>query len=106
MHDPAVHHDPSEFKPERYTKPYNEPNPADIAFGFGRRACPGRYIAEQTLFLTIAQTLAVFKIHKAVDSTGKEIDVQYKQLPGLISRVSPFQYQLTARSDKCRTLVD
>ncbi|KAF5695562.1 oxidoreductase [Fusarium denticulatum] len=75
-HDPEVYHDPMEFKPERYFEPYNEPSPADLVFGFGRRACPGRWIADQTLFLSIAQTLAVFRIEKEVDGEGREIEVR------------------------------
>ncbi|KAF5710714.1 oxidoreductase [Fusarium mundagurra] len=73
-HNPDVYHDPMEFKPERYFEPYNEPSPSDLVFGFGRRACPGRWIADQTLFLSIAQTLAVFKIEREVDGEGREIE--------------------------------
>ncbi|RBR11122.1 hypothetical protein FVER53590_13148 [Fusarium verticillioides] len=74
-HDPEVYHDPMEFKPERYFEPYNEPSTSDLVFGFGRRSCPGRWIAEQTLFLSIAQTLAVFRIEREVDAEGREIEV-------------------------------
>ncbi|CCT69641.1 related to O-methylsterigmatocystin oxidoreductase [Fusarium fujikuroi IMI 58289] len=99
-HDPEVYHDPMEFKPERYFEPYNEPSPSDLVFGFGRRACPGRWIAEQTLFLSIAQTLAVFEIKKETDGEGNEIEVGYDQLPGVISRVKPFPHRIVLRSEK------
>ncbi|SCO50103.1 related to O-methylsterigmatocystin oxidoreductase [Fusarium fujikuroi] len=99
-HDPQVYHDPMEFKPERYFEPYNEPSPSDLVFGFGRRACPGRWIAEQTLFLSIAQTLAVFEIKKETDGEGNEIEVGYEQLPGVISRVKPFPHRIVLRSEK------
>ncbi|PNP78879.1 hypothetical protein FNYG_07744 [Fusarium nygamai] len=105
-HDPEVYHDPMEFKPERYFEPYNEPSPSDLVFGFGRRACPGRWIADQTLFLSIAQTLAVFKIEKEVDVEGREIEVGYEQLPGVISRVKPFPCGIVLRSEKYRTFVE
>jgi len=98
-HDPEVYHEPMEFKPERYSEPYNEPLPSDVVFGFGRRACPGKWIAEQTMFLTIAQILAVFTIGKAVNEEGKEIDVAYEQLPGVIARVKPFPQTIVPRNE-------
>ena len=39
-HDPNVYHDPFEFKPERFLGTEGrapEPDPSDLAFGFGRR---------------------------------------------------------------------
>ncbi|KAF5586798.1 oxidoreductase [Fusarium subglutinans] len=105
-HDPEVYHDPMEFKPERYFEPFNEPSPSDLVFGFGRRACPGRWIAEQTLFLSIAQTLAVFEIKKELDREGEEIKVGYEQLPGVISRVKSFPCRIVVRSEECRKFVE
>jgi cytochrome P450 len=105
-HDPEVYHDPMEFKPERFFEPYNEPSPFDLVFGFGRRACPGRWIAEQTLFLSIAQTLAVFEIKKALDDEGQEIQVVYEQLPGVIARVKPFPHRIVLRSEKYRKFIE
>ncbi|KAF5660260.1 oxidoreductase [Fusarium circinatum] len=105
-HDPEVYHDPMEFKPERYFEPFNEPSPLDLVFGFGRRACPGRWIAEQTLFLSIAQTLAVFEIKKELDGEGKEIEIGYEQLPGVISRVKPFPCRIVVRREECRKFVE
>ncbi|KAF4446721.1 hypothetical protein F53441_9654 [Fusarium austroafricanum] len=104
-HDPEVYHNPMDFKPERFFEPYNEPAP-DIVFGFGRRACPGRWIAEQTMFLSIAQTLAVFNIEKALDHDGKDIEVKYEQLPGVIARVKPFPHRIVVKSEKHRKFVE
>lgn len=104
-HDPAVYHSPEEFKPERFLEPHNEPPSSDVVFGFGRRACPGKHLAEQILFLSIAQTLAMFDIQKAVDKDGNDIDVTYEMLPGVISRVKPFPHKITARSEKRKALL-
>jgi cytochrome P450 len=105
-HDPEIYHDPIAFRPERYSKPYNEPLPSDVVFGFGRRACPGKWIAEQTMFLIIAQTLAVFNIGKHVDEEGREIDVVYEQLPGVIARVKPFPHRIVLRTEGHRRFVE
>ncbi|KAF8576950.1 cytochrome P450, partial [Ramaria rubella] len=59
------------FKPERFLDPTVQyPLPA---FGFGRRICPGRHFADNTIFIAIASTLKSFQITPARDSTGKEI---------------------------------
>ncbi|RDA92763.1 hypothetical protein CP533_1433 [Ophiocordyceps camponoti-saundersi (nom. inval.)] len=48
----------------------DEPDPKPLAFGFGRRACPGQFVNDAGLYLLIVQTLAVFTIAKAVDEDG------------------------------------
>ncbi|OCH83786.1 cytochrome P450 [Obba rivulosa] len=56
-------YDPDEFIPEQFLNP-DEPvrDPWSYAFGFGRRVCPGRYLAEDTVFILIVTILAMFKL--------------------------------------------
>jgi cytochrome P450 len=61
-HDPTVYPEPMEFRPERYMGNDPAPDPRIYTFGFGRRVCPGRYVADNALFITIAQVLSVFDI--------------------------------------------
>ncbi|KAL2170137.1 hypothetical protein VTG60DRAFT_5159 [Thermothelomyces hinnuleus] len=99
--DPAVYPDPDVFRPERFLGPNAAPSPHNYVFGFGRRICPGRLLADSTLFLTIAQTLAVFEIRKAVDKdTGKVIEPVVGTTAGLVAHPLPFQCRLVPRSDK------
>lgn len=37
-------------------------NPDAAAFGYGRRICPGRFMARDSMWITVACTLAVFDI--------------------------------------------
>ncbi|GAB1312809.1 O-methylsterigmatocystin oxidoreductase [Madurella fahalii] len=99
--DPAVYRDPDEFRPDRFLGPNAEPTPAAYVFGFGRRICPGRLLADSTIFLTIAQSLAVFEIQKAVDKdTGKVIEPVVGTTPGLVAHPMPFQCRIVPRSEK------
>ena len=41
LHDPKVYSDPHAFNPERFLGSNPERDPKTIAFGFGRRICPG-----------------------------------------------------------------
>lgn len=98
LHDPSVYSDPDSFAPERFLPPRNEPDPDSETFGYGRRRCPGRFFADASLYLNIAQTLAVFSIGKAVDGDGKEIEVDVKPGPGVLTYVGKFPFQVKPRS--------
>ncbi|PTB62982.1 cytochrome P450 [Trichoderma citrinoviride] len=99
LHDPERYPEPMRFAPERYMEPRNEPDPACHAFGYGRRVCPGRFLAQDNLFTTIARTLAVFTIGKAVRD-GRPVDVEWKHTPGLIDHPVEFPYSIVPRSEK------
>lgn len=80
---PAVYPEAEEFKPERYSEPYNERSPTHLTFGYGRRVCTGRYLADVTLFLISVQYLAVFDFKPAVGEHEKGIVPKYRFLPGV-----------------------
>ncbi|KAJ5297506.1 hypothetical protein N7508_007755 [Penicillium antarcticum] len=100
-HDVLVYNDPMEFKPERFLdSPDGSPperDPHMLVFGYGRRACPGRTLADANVFLTVAQSLAVFNIAKPIrNGQVEELSVDY--LPGVISHPTPFTLSIKPRS--------
>ncbi|KAJ3503678.1 hypothetical protein NLJ89_g8325 [Agrocybe chaxingu] len=82
-HDPKVYSDPFTFKPERFLGAHPEPDPREVCFGFGRRICPGRILADASIFLSCAMSLAVFDISK---SAGDDIPFTppHEQTTGII----------------------
>lgn len=73
LHDPAVYPEPDAFKPERFLD--KEGNLRDdpilsSTWGYGRRICPGRHLAEMTLFIVAASLFSVFNIEKGKDHAG------------------------------------
>ncbi|KAJ5973004.1 uncharacterized protein N7479_002922 [Penicillium vulpinum] len=100
-HDANVYHDPMTFNPERFlTSPDGklpERDPHMLVFGFGRRACPGRTLADANVFLTVAQVLTVFSISKPIKN-GVAQDIPLKFLPGVISHPAPFKVSVRPRS--------
>ncbi|KIK96423.1 hypothetical protein PAXRUDRAFT_825949 [Paxillus rubicundulus Ve08.2h10] len=65
--DPANYPRPDEFLPERFlTSEYgtNGETPS-FAFGFGRRVCVGRYVADASLWAAIVSMLAIFHFEPA-----------------------------------------
>lgn len=55
-HDSEVYKDPMVFNPERYLV-----DPRDYVFGSGRRICPGRLLADSSVWLTIAKSLSALQ---------------------------------------------
>ncbi|KAL8748488.1 MAG: hypothetical protein Q9184_007266 [Pyrenodesmia sp. 2 TL-2023] len=98
LHDPKDYPDPHTFKPERYMAPLNEPDPSDIAFGYGRRSCAGRFFADASVYITVVQMLAVFQIRKAEDEDGNEVPVQLEAVAGMVNRPKPYAFKIEPRS--------
>ncbi|KND88292.1 O-methylsterigmatocystin oxidoreductase [Tolypocladium ophioglossoides CBS 100239] len=98
LHDPKDYSDPHTFKPERYLAPLNEPDPGDLAFGYGRRSCAGRFFADASVYITVVQMLAAFRIRKDKDANGKEIPVKLEAIPGMVNRPKEFEFKIEPRS--------
>ncbi|KAE8353225.1 cytochrome P450 [Aspergillus coremiiformis] len=103
-HDPDMFPDPMAFKPERYLGENPALDPHRLSFGFGRRICPGRVLADSAIYINIAQCLTVFNIsNKIVD--GKEIEPRMQFRPGLISQPEPYEVSVKPRSSMHEGLI-
>jgi hypothetical protein len=97
LHDDRLFPDPFTFKPERFTTPDMDPRvPAavDYAFGFGRRVCPGRWMAHSFVWIVVASVLSTFRIEKAVRD-GRVIEPTGAFTPGILACVVSFFSCLT-----------
>jgi len=75
------------------------------AYGFGRRVCPGRYMAENTIWLTIASVLVTLDLRKAKDDEGREIDIPGKFTPTFFSHPEPYQSSIKPRDPLAQELI-
>ncbi|ETW76925.1 cytochrome P450 monooxygenase 16 [Heterobasidion irregulare TC 32-1] len=103
MHDESVFPDPDCFDPGHFLGA-NDTSP-DFAFGFGRRVCPGRFMAYSLLWAMIASVLATFTISKAVDEDGNEIEVSDDYTEGMATFPLPFECRIEPRSLAAASLV-
>ncbi|KAF7330594.1 Cytochrome P450 [Mycena sanguinolenta] len=103
LHDEAIYPDPHSFKPERFLLNDGKLNPAirdpeTVAFGFGRRTCPGRHMAAASLWIVFASVLSTFNIDKAIGEDGRKIEPTHEYSPGVVSTPLPFKCSITPRS--------
>ncbi|KAI1269158.1 putative O-methylsterigmatocystin oxidoreductase [Xylariaceae sp. FL1019] len=102
-HDETVYSRPFDFYPERYLSVSEggngEPRPIGN-FGFGRRICIGRNLAENSLMMIFAMIVATLDINWP-DSTPYEIEWSYRG----ITHPKPFKCALTPRSRDSRELL-
>ncbi|KMU79380.1 cytochrome P450 [Coccidioides immitis RMSCC 3703] len=93
--------------------------PASFYLGAGRRFCPGKSLAEKSLFIAIARWLWAFNTSHATDEEGNKIPIDPKDLrPGNIVRIKRFSADVQPRNpqragvirrvwrEKCDTLLD
>lgn len=105
LHDPATFPAPEVFNPGRFLDDPIAVKACSAIFGFGRRACPGVYFAESSMFIAIATSLATCHIANAVDMDGRPISKDVQYTPGTISHPPPFQCEITYRSPHARELL-
>ncbi|KDQ62047.1 hypothetical protein JAAARDRAFT_148681 [Jaapia argillacea MUCL 33604] len=105
LHDPKTYVNPMEFNPDRYLGKQPEQDPRLYCFGYGRRICPGINLANASVFITCAMTLAVFNITKPVDRSGCVIEPSLEFSSGTISHPPDFQCSITPRTAKAERLI-
>jgi len=99
--DPDIYGaDVNEFNPSRYLDSEGKIKPAivdtkeesHVTYGFGRRICPGRYIANNSLFIDIATILWALTIEPARDDKGEHIipDIKGNADASILLKPLPF----------------
>lgn len=81
-----------------------ELDPETYVWGFGRRICPGRVIADYSIWLNVAAALSCFDISRKAGSTlptgllASEAKPEYF-VAGTISHPAPFDVDIKPRSE-------
>ncbi len=84
--NPSTYAEPGLFDPDRYLR--GEPYPIGN-FGFGRRKCPGNFLALASVYIFLATLLSVFDLEKAVGPDGEPLEPEPGVTVGLGGSVSP-----------------
>ncbi|KAG2085586.1 cytochrome P450 [Suillus discolor] len=101
--------DPEAFSPERFLDTHVKQtaiDPYSYAFGFGRRMCPGRFLADNSVFMLVTSIVATVQISIPKDSHGTEKPFDPPYIPaGLVSFPYPFEVDIEPVSDKAVAVV-
>lgn len=62
------------------------PAAVDYAFGFGRRVCPGRWMAHSFVWIVVASVLSAYQIEKVVRD-GRVVEPTGAFTPGILACV-------------------
>ncbi|KAJ7189270.1 cytochrome P450 [Mycena filopes] len=105
--DETMYPESAAFKPERFLTPDGKQlNPGvrdpQAAFGFGRRICPGRYLANSSIFILVSSILASFDIRKA----DGDNEATYEYMSGLLHAPLPFRCSIRPRSAEAVALIE
>ncbi|OJA07818.1 hypothetical protein AZE42_03417 [Rhizopogon vesiculosus] len=108
LHDERNYDHPMRFWPERFLTANGTENetildPATAAFGYGRRICPGRFMADAQIWISVACILTVFDIRPGLDDKGVPVDIRAEIQSGMICQ--PFKYSVTPRSEEAKTII-
>ncbi|KAJ7486676.1 cytochrome P450 [Mycena latifolia] len=110
LHDEVTYGpDTDKFIPERWLTADGKINPAirepTAAFGFGRRICPGRDMAQWSVWICAASILAMFNISKSVDKAGVPIEPSGEYTSGLLCYPIRHKCDIMPRSEAARVMI-
>ncbi|RAH58420.1 cytochrome P450 [Aspergillus piperis CBS 112811] len=94
-HDPNIYPHPEKFDPERFLGENPQPDPSGWVFGFGRRVCPGRVLADASVFVTVGMVLSALRISL---EGGRGGEVRFT--PGVVSHPVLDGVRVQARSQR------
>jgi cytochrome P450 len=107
--DERHYSNPEQFDPERYVSVADggrgEPLP-DGPFGFGRRVCPGQYLALSGVYIIIATLIATTELRCPFDADGNEIVPRVSFSNGLSGVPDSFDCDFVLRSERAKQLLE
>lgn len=96
--DPALWEKPDAFYPEHFLQDGRlvEDKPGFLPYGVGRRACPGRNLAEMQVFLTVTSLLSEYSIALPTGDSGTT-GTQFQSGTAVLRNPKPYRVVVNKR---------
>lgn len=97
--DPIAFPDPEKFNPQRWLDSDGrlKDNMKSFTFGFGRRVCPGRHLAENSMYIGLALLFWSFRINQRPDAP-----INTQASDSVVSHMAPFEIDVIPRIEVAR----
>ncbi|KAG1850810.1 cytochrome P450 [Suillus subalutaceus] len=97
--DPIAFPDPEKFDPQRWLDSEGrlKDGMKSFTFGFGRRVCPGRHLAENSMYIGLALLFWSFRIDQRSDAP-----INTQASDSVVSRAAPFEIDVIPRIEVAR----
>ncbi|KZP18888.1 cytochrome P450 [Athelia psychrophila] len=108
LNDERTYSDPFTFNPGRFIadgRLDSSVRDTEAAFGYGRRICPGRHMAQGSIWLNIGCILTCFNIEKPVDEHGNVFEPSVEYISGIIRQPEPFACRIKPRSKDVENMI-
>nr|VWO99444.1 N/A [Ganoderma boninense] len=108
--NPEMYPEPDKFIPERYLGGSDQfatdcTDPMTVVFGYGRRICPGRHLADAIMFIYITSILHAFDVTPPLDERGNPIRIEPRATTGISSTLVDCRCELKPRSADAVSLI-
>ncbi|KAN0086143.1 Cytochrome P450 [Tylopilus felleus] len=107
--DEARYPDADKYLPERFVNAegmLTDDDPREFTFGFGRRRCPGRHVADASVWSGIATMLATLDFNLAKDADGNDITFKATFTNGATEHPNPFPCRLAPRAHVTKDMLE
>ncbi|KAF7378396.1 Cytochrome p450 [Mycena sanguinolenta] len=110
LHDEKLYGaDTDRFIPERWLTADGQINTAmrepNVAFGYGRRVCPGKDMAQWSVWICIASILSALNVTKSLDKDGVPIEPSGEYTSAMLCYPVPHECDIRPRSEAARAMV-